>query len=120
MSNRSLIEFNHDLCPQDNDKTLLRWVKCIRNYLTSGNPLTLPYGAKFIAMRHHSEPEFLAAPQTQWMERAARRIAEGFIKGLSLDGIESTPDAQAKVESKVRIMLQEEFLPDPPEERKIS
>lgn len=53
MSNRSLLEFNHDLCPKEED--LLTWAAKLKTYITSGDSKELPQGVTFIAMRHHSE-----------------------------------------------------------------
>lgn len=43
------------------------------------------------------------------LERAARKIADEFIKGLKSDGIESTQDAQDKVFTRVLQILQAEL-----------
>jgi hypothetical protein len=53
MSNRSLIEFNHDYCPKDEE--LLEWAKKIQTYLHSGDERELPRGLCLLEMRHHSE-----------------------------------------------------------------
>ena len=57
MSNRSLVELNHDFCP-DRDADLLQWAIKMRLYMTSGDPQHLPRGVTFLKMRHHSDPEF--------------------------------------------------------------
>ena len=54
MSNRTLIELNHDFCPRH----LLNWAEAMRTYMRSGDPATLPDGVTFKGMRHHSDPEF--------------------------------------------------------------
>jgi hypothetical protein len=56
MSNRSLLEFNHDLCPPKADKAMLEWAWKIRNYLTCYDPRHLPKGVERKWIRHHSEP----------------------------------------------------------------
>ena len=53
MSNRSLIEFNHDYCP--NDASLEAWAKQIQVYLTSGDESELPQGLILFGRRHHSQ-----------------------------------------------------------------
>lgn len=43
MSNRSMLEFNHDRCPpSDDDAALLKWATRLRTYLSSGHPPDLP------------------------------------------------------------------------------
>ena len=56
MSNRSLIELNHDYCPPRDDAALLAWAKAFRLYLGSGDPSFLPDGVERKWMRHHSDP----------------------------------------------------------------
>lgn len=57
MSNRSLVELNHDHCPPDDDTALNRWARAMRNYMGSGDKRDLPPGVTFKAMRHHSEDD---------------------------------------------------------------
>lgn len=57
MSNRALLELNHDLCPSSDPEHLLAWAKCMRNYMRSGDKESLPYGVTFKHMRHHSDPD---------------------------------------------------------------
>lgn len=54
MSNRTLLEFNHDYCPKDAD--LLEWAEKLRTYMSSGDKEYLPQGVEWKNMRHHSEP----------------------------------------------------------------
>lgn len=54
MSNRTLIELNHDYAPSS-EHELLEWARCLRMYLTSGDKTCLPRGATFVAQRNHSE-----------------------------------------------------------------
>lgn len=54
MSNRTLVELNHDYCP--NDARWNWWVQKIQTYLHTGDPAYLPDGVTFKHMRHHSEP----------------------------------------------------------------
>lgn len=55
MSNRTLIELNHDYAPPRDDAGLLTWAQAMRNYLSSGDPKALPDGVTFLNLRHHSE-----------------------------------------------------------------
>ncbi len=55
MSQRSLIEFNHDFSPRGDDAALLAWANAMLIYLASGDPRHLPAGAVLLARRHHTE-----------------------------------------------------------------
>ncbi len=57
MSNRTLVELNHDYCPPNNDIELLKWARNMRNYLCSGLKDELPKGVTFKHIRHHSSPD---------------------------------------------------------------
>ena len=59
MSNRSLVELNHDHCP-GSDRALLVWANKMLNYLRSGDKRDLPDGVTFKHMRHHSGPDPMA------------------------------------------------------------
>lgn len=59
MSNRTLVELNHDYCPGD-DSARLEWAKAMRLYMGSGNKEHLPRGVTFKHMRHHSDPDPMA------------------------------------------------------------
>jgi hypothetical protein len=67
MSNRSMLEFNHDYWP--NDAELLDWAKQIQHYLNSGDPKLLPRGVTWFGMRHHSERCPMGAPPRGWDNR---------------------------------------------------
>ena len=57
MSNRTLVELNHDYCPNPNgDKQMLLWAIAMVNYMRLGDKSCLPTGVTFKHMRHHSEP----------------------------------------------------------------
>ena len=59
MSWRTLVELNHDYCPtSESEVTILG--HALQNYMRSGDPRMLQdyCGIKFLASRHHSEPEF--------------------------------------------------------------
>jgi hypothetical protein len=57
MSFRTVVELNHDYCPREEE--MLAWAEKIVNYLRSGDPGLLPVGIRFMAVRHHSAPEFV-------------------------------------------------------------
>lgn len=69
MSNRTLIELNHDFCP--NDAILLEWAKSMQTYMRSGDPADLPEGVTFKHMRHHSQPCPLNQPRAKKLKAAA-------------------------------------------------
>lgn len=60
MSNRTLVELNHDFCPRRNAPALMAWANKIVDYLGSGDPRDLPPGVTFKHMRHHSDPDPMA------------------------------------------------------------
>jgi hypothetical protein len=57
MSNRTLVEINHDYYPGTTDGKLLIWARCMCDYIRSGNPSDLPEGMIHKGLRHHSDPE---------------------------------------------------------------
>ena len=64
MSNRSLIELNHDLGPTCLEESHL-FGERLDDYLRSGDKDMLPRCATLIAMRHHSEPEPILVTREQ-------------------------------------------------------
>ena len=67
MSNRTLIELNHDYCPR-NAEQLEMWATQMQMFMHSGDKKLLPDGVTFKNMRHHSEPcplEPSATPKVQ-------------------------------------------------------
>jgi hypothetical protein len=56
MSNRTLVELNHDYTPGSSDAELLEWARSMLWYLNSGDKKLLPRGVTFKNMRHHSQP----------------------------------------------------------------
>jgi hypothetical protein len=56
MSNRTIVELNHDYSPRNNVRDLLVWALQMRAYMGSADPDTLPNGVAFLHFRHHSEP----------------------------------------------------------------
>lgn len=63
MSNRTMVEINHDTTPYT-DEELLVWAKQFQQYLSSGNRNLLPNGVTWFGIRHHSEPCPLLDPET--------------------------------------------------------
>lgn len=59
MSNRTLVELNHDYCPHGYTE-LLKWAQQMAYYMGNGDKENLPRGVTFKAMRHHSEPDPMA------------------------------------------------------------
>lgn len=60
MSNRSMVEINHDYSID------AAWLDKMRRYINSGNPACLPDGVTYFGMRHHSEPCPLGEPPRGW------------------------------------------------------
>ncbi|MCY4044630.1 MAG: hypothetical protein OXE99_06090 [Cellvibrionales bacterium] len=65
MSNRSMLEINHDHVLR-NDEELLKWAKSMQHYLSSGDPKLLPKGVTWFGMRHHSSECPLGKPPRGW------------------------------------------------------
>jgi hypothetical protein len=63
MSNRSLIEFNHDHCPR-NDEECLSLGKALRSYMRGADTSELPPGVVRKHYRHHSDPDPMAGRET--------------------------------------------------------
>jgi hypothetical protein len=57
MSNRSLVEINHDYPLARDDAETLRWANQILRYIGSGDPRDLPQGMTLKHYRHHSDPD---------------------------------------------------------------
>lgn len=61
MSNRTLVELNHDHCPDLRDGSkLLAWAERMAMYMRSGDKGSLPPGVTFKHIRHHSDPDPMA------------------------------------------------------------
>jgi hypothetical protein len=56
MSQRSLIEINHDLSPQEDEESLLAFARSILLYIYSGDKGCLPDCMELKWRRHHSDP----------------------------------------------------------------
>lgn len=64
MSNRTMLEFNHDFAPTK--AHIETWGMCIAEYLRSGDPSSLPSGVTFFGMRHHTQPCPMGDPPRGW------------------------------------------------------
>lgn len=63
MSNRSLLEFNHDFTPRTGrSRELEEWAVGLLNYLRTADSRYLPAGITFKHRRHHSDPD----PTADW------------------------------------------------------
>lgn len=65
MSNRSLLEINHDFAPRSG-RDLERWAERMLMYLGSGDPACLPDGVTWFGMRHHTTPCPMGEPPKGW------------------------------------------------------
>ena len=74
MSNRTLVEVNHDYTPH-NEESLLGRAKKFKRYLGSGEPKNLPGGVTYMGRRHHSEHGKMTPP-CGWDNRAERKMIE--------------------------------------------
>lgn len=71
MSNRSMLEFNHDYYP--NGKKEEEWFfQSILRYMRSGNAVDLPQGVTWFGMRHHSDPCPLGKPPRGWLNNESK------------------------------------------------
>ena len=93
MSQRSLVELNHDFCPQMDNTKLLAWAHAMRTYMGSGDPADLPYGVVLKWRRHHSAAEPTAADITG---RRAAMLAR-IIAPMLADGRCAGPDGIPRV-----------------------
>ena len=55
MSNRTLVEINHDYCPRD-EAECLALGRALQAYIRAANREQLPQGVELKHYRHHSEP----------------------------------------------------------------
>jgi hypothetical protein len=54
MSNRSLVELNHDYCPPHDDTKLLAWAKAMQSYMRNADVRELPPG---VVRKHYRAPQ---------------------------------------------------------------
>lgn len=57
MSNRTLVELNHDFCPGRSTQALAEWGAKMAAYMRAADRTELPYGVTFKHIRHHSDPD---------------------------------------------------------------
>jgi len=89
MSNRTLVEINHDYTP-GTDEQLLAWAKSFRMMLGSGNPKLLPSGVTWFATRHHTEPCVAGDPPLGWQNQKPPQEAEYATEAVSDQRFEFT------------------------------
>ena len=65
MSNRTMLEINHDTTPSTYEEKT-KWVYAMVAYLSSGDPKRLPRGVTWFGMRHHSEDCPMGDPPRGW------------------------------------------------------
>jgi len=70
MSNRTMIEINHDYPPDRRDA--IAWVDKMLAFYASGDPRELPDGVTFFGTRHHSDPCPLGDPPQGWDNEGRR------------------------------------------------
>lgn len=70
MSNRSLLEFNHDHCPR-NDAECLELGKALQRYMRAAHTAELPQGVVRKHYRHHSDPDPMAEAARAVLDYAA-------------------------------------------------
>jgi hypothetical protein len=69
MSNRSLLELNHDAYPHTEAAQMV-WLRDVLDYIRSGDPSKLPHGVTWFGTRHHSDPCLAGKPPRGWNNRA--------------------------------------------------
>ena len=79
MSNRTMLEINHDYAPRYGDE-LEEWAKRLRMYLSSGDPKDLPDGVTFFGSRHHSQKCRLGEPPYGWDNKQAGKTDSEAVK----------------------------------------
>lgn len=62
MSQRSMVEINHDIAEFDSPY----WTKQFDLYIRSGDPKLLPPGVTYFNRRHHADPCPLGDPPRGW------------------------------------------------------
>lgn len=76
MSNRTLVELNHDFCPDE--AGLMQWARRMKQYMHSGDAQELPAGVTWLHMRHHTRPcpvrDAAQQPQPSPLEGALGKI----------------------------------------------
>ena len=79
MSNRTIVEINHDYPIGDDARSILMWALRVRMYLGNAEPGLLPDGVRFLHYRHHSEPLPLE-PQNRREQGRTPRMNDWFGK----------------------------------------
>lgn len=102
MSNRSLLEINHDFGPRTDDECRV-FGRMIRTYLGSGDPKDLPRCVTWKHTRHHSEPEPSIPPPA---EPTDAMVEAALIRWIGTEWPHDwTPGAQEYRRSEMRAAL---------------
>lgn len=84
MSQRTIIELNHDLCPRDNPAELLAWAMMMRLYMGGADQSMLPNGVTYLYRRHHADESPLPIPTQRTRDHAmAAYVRDKAIAALS-------------------------------------
>jgi hypothetical protein len=87
VSNRTLLEFNHDYAPKGDE--VESFAHAIARYLRSGDPTLLPRGVTYFGMRHHSTPCPLGEPPRGWNNRATFDSPQEASRSIRRPGVKS-------------------------------
>jgi hypothetical protein len=110
MSNRSIVELNHDYCPRDDAVELIEWALRMRYYMGNADRAYLPSGVTFLHYRHHSEPSPLAPPQKdkrpdRGYPTWCRNHAEQLIAKAKVAGIDTAEQGSARSDEEPSLSL---------------
>ncbi len=90
MSNRTIVELNHDFSPRANLHDLLAWALRMQLYMRSADPAMLPNGVTFLHYRHHSQDRPLK-PQERTASTINPALMIDHIIGEMLPKAEDSP-----------------------------
>lgn len=76
MSNRSLVELDHDYCLPDDDAKLLAWARAMRTYMRAADPDQLPDGVVRKHYRHNSDP--CPIDDLSRLQGALQKVSRGY------------------------------------------
>lgn len=95
MSNRSLLEFNHDYCPTS-DAECLELGASLSAYMRAADIRHLPPGVVRKHYRHHSDPDPMARPTPEPTAEASDEQLEAVLcEGITTDGFDNfKPDVR--------------------------
>lgn len=93
MSNRTIVELNHDYCPRGDDASLLAWAKAMRFYMGGADQSMLPDGVTFLHYRHHSEDCPLPVPPQKPRKRVETMSALDSFRAAAIPAMRAAMDA---------------------------